>query len=104
MVPPDRKKKFQLSPNGLYYFDAMDRENIVLLLNTVPDNREGFTRREFYGDREAWRAMHLLGFLSERDFENMVRSNIIVNCHVNFSDVKNAKCILGPDITSLKGK
>ena len=46
--------------------------------------------------------MHLLGFPSERDFENMVRSNMIVNCPVTFDDVKNAKLIFGPDINSLK--
>ena len=34
----------------------------------------------------------------------MVRSNMIVSCPVTFSDVKNAKLIFGPDITSLKGK
>ena len=48
--------------------------------------------------------MHLLGFPFKRDFENMVRSNMIVNCPVTFSDVKKAKLIFGPDITSLKGK
>ena len=48
--------------------------------------------------------MHLIGFSSKRDFENMVRSNTIVNCPVTFDDVKNAKLIFGPDITSLKGK
>ena len=34
----------------------------------------------------------------------MIRSNMIVNCPVTFSDVKNAKLIFGRDITSLKGK
>ena len=29
---------------------------------------------------------------------------MIVDCLVTFSDVKNAKLIFGPDITSLKGK
>ena len=48
--------------------------------------------------------MHLLGFPLEPYFENMVSSNMIVNCPVNFSDLKNAKLIFGPDITSLKGK
>ena len=48
--------------------------------------------------------MHLLGFLSERDFDNILRSKMIVNCPVTFRDVKNAKLIFGPDITSLKGK
>ena len=35
MVLPDREVRLQLSPNGLYYFDATDRENSILLLNTV---------------------------------------------------------------------
>ena len=93
MVLPEREVKFQLSPNGLYYFDAAYRESSVLLLKRVSENREGFTRREYKGSREERRAMHLLGFLSERDFENMVRSNMIVNFPVTFSDVKNAKLI-----------
>ena len=48
--------------------------------------------------------MYLMGFPSERDFENMVRSSMIVNCPVTFDDIKNAKLVFGPDITSLKGK
>ena len=38
MVLPDREVRFQLSPNRVYYFDAADRENIVLLINMVLDN------------------------------------------------------------------
>ena len=52
MVFPDREVRFNLSPNGLYYFDAADRENRILLLNTVSENREGFTRRDFKGGLE----------------------------------------------------
>ena len=40
MVLPDREVKFQLSPNGMYYFYMADRETTVLLLNTVSENRE----------------------------------------------------------------
>ena len=43
----DREARFQLIPNKLYYFDATDRDNSVLLLNTLLDNREGFTRRDY---------------------------------------------------------
>ena len=50
------------------------------------------------------RAMHLLVFPLEQKFENMVRSNMIGNCYVTFSDVKNAKLVFGPDITSINGK
>ena len=104
MVLPDREVRFQLSPNGLYYFDAMDRESSVLLLNTVSDNHGGFTWREYEGAQEMQREMRLLGFPLERCFKNMVRSNMIVNCSVTFDDVKHAKLIFGHDVTSLKGK
>ena len=57
--------RFQLSPNGIYYSNAADRENIVLLLNTVSKNREGFTRRDYVEARKARQVMHLLGFPSE---------------------------------------
>ena len=104
MVLLDREVRFQLSPNGLYYFDAKDRENSVLLLNTVLENQEGFTQREYKGPREAWQAMQLLGVPSGRDFEKMLCSNMIINCPIIFDNVKNTKLIFGPDITSLKSK
>ena len=44
MVLPDREVRFQLSPNDIYYFKAVDIESSVLLLNVVLDNRKGFTR------------------------------------------------------------
>ena len=46
MVIPHREVIFQLSLNRLYYFDVANRENSVLLLNTVSENQEGFRRRE----------------------------------------------------------
>ena len=61
MVLPDREVRFQLSPDGLYYFDAVDMKNGVLLLNKVSENRKGFTQREYEGPREARQEMHLLG-------------------------------------------
>ena len=104
MVIPDRKVRFQLSPNRLYYFDSADRDNSVLLLNTVSEYREGVMRRGYEGDREARQAMHMLGFSSERYFENTLRSNMIINFPVTFDNVKNARLIFGPDITFLRVK
>ena len=62
MVLMEREVRFQLIPNGLYYFNAADMENIVLLLNTVLENCKGFTQREYEGDRDLRRSMHLMGF------------------------------------------
>ena len=49
--------RFQMIPNGLYYFDAADQEKKMLLLNTVVDNWGGSTHREYEGTQEAQRAM-----------------------------------------------
>ena len=65
--------RFQLIHNGLYYFNAVDKESSVLLLNRVSENCEGFMWRDFEGAQEDRRAMYLLGFPSDQDFENMVR-------------------------------
>ena len=35
MVLPDRKVRFQLSTNRIYYFGAADRENSFMLLKIV---------------------------------------------------------------------
>ena len=96
MVLPDREVRFQLIPNTLYYFDYADRESSVLMINTVSENREGFTHRDYEGAQEVRRAMHMLGFLLERDFENMVRFNMIVNYPVTFDDVKLFLVLISP--------
>ena len=86
MVLPDREIRFQLIPNRLYYFNAIDWENTVLFFNMVTDNMEVFMWQEYKGAREARRSMHLLGYSSKRDLGNMVRSNMIANFPVTFQD------------------
>ena len=76
----------------------------MFLLNAVAYNSKRFTRQGYYGAREARQEMELLGFPSERDFGNMVRSTMIVNCPVTFEDVNNAKVFFGHNFTSLKGR
>ena len=68
----DRELRFQLSSNGLYYFDAADRGDRVLVINMVLENQEDFTQKEYKGSRKARQAMHKLGLPSEQEFEKMV--------------------------------
>ena len=49
MILPDQDISFQMIPNGLYYFDAVDQENDVLLINTVAENTKGFTQQGYEG-------------------------------------------------------
>ena len=77
--PPGQGGKISTKPQHDILFRCHGKGEDCALSNTVSENREGFTRKEYKGPREAQRAMHLLGFPSEREFENMVRSNMIVN-------------------------
>jgi hypothetical protein len=99
---PDKNIIFAGSPSGLYYHDTTNRA--VMLVNTVKQNREGFTDREFDRAKSAHRALGLVGYPSPRDFKNMVRSNMIKNCNVTPIDIDNAYTLFGDDITSLRGK
>jgi hypothetical protein len=46
----------------------------------------------------------MVGYPSNKDFNNMVRSNMIKNCPVISKSVSEANKIFGPDIASMKGK
>jgi hypothetical protein len=45
-----------------------------------------------------------MGYPSPKDFKNMVRANMIMNCAVTNSDIHNADKLFGPDLALLKGK
>jgi hypothetical protein len=85
---PDKNIIFAGSPSGMYYHDTTNRA--VMLVNTVKQNREGFTDRQFDRTKLARRALGLVGYPSPRDFKNMVRSNMIKNCNVTPIDIDNA--------------
>ena len=46
----------------------------------------------------------MVGLPSTRDFERIVRGNIIKNLQITISDIRNANNVFGPDIGSLRGK
>ena len=102
MMLPWREVVFNVSTNGLYYHDTVDRA--IVLVKTVTENNEGFTLREYEGAKAARRALGLVGYPSERDSTNMVSSNMIVNFPVTPRDIKNANKIFGPNAPFMKGK
>ena len=102
LMLPGREVVFNVSTNGLYFHDTVDR--ITILLNMVADNREGFTHRDYEGAKEACRALGLVGYPLERDFSNMASSNMNTNCPDTSCDIQNSSNIFGPDVPSTKGK
>ena len=73
-------------------------------MSTVAKNMEVFTKKEVKDANDARRGLELVGYPSERDFTDMVRSNMIHNCDITTNDIKNAQVIFGPDVLSLKCK
>jgi hypothetical protein len=76
-------------------------EAAMTFVQTVHQNYEGFTKREVLQAKEARQAMGMLG---NPDFKQMVRGNMINNCHVTSNAITNVCTIFGPDLASLRGK
>jgi hypothetical protein len=74
---PTKNVIFKQSRSGLYYHDTKDRS--VVMVNTVKENREGYTHWEFERAKVARRALGMVGYPSPVDFTNMVRANMIIN-------------------------
>jgi hypothetical protein len=98
----DKEVIFSASHSGLYYHDTTNR--VVVLVNTVKQNKEGFTELEYNRAKSARRALGLVGYPSPRDFKNMVRSSMIKNCSVTSTDIDNAHKLFGDDVATLRGK
>ena len=74
------------------------------LVETVADNKEGYSKRQLAGAKKAWDLRAKLGFPSTPDYKNIVQGGLIQNCPINVEDIKRADSIYGPDVPSLKGK
>ena len=80
-----------------------DNDNIILV-QTVLQEMEGFTKREIKKAKTARRLYILLGRPSYRDFGNIVKWGLLKNCPVTFQDVVNSWKIFGQDLGAVRGK
>ncbi|KAL3810038.1 hypothetical protein ACHAXA_000207 [Cyclostephanos tholiformis] len=89
---------------GMPYLSLKELEGEVALclvqnaVKTVRGQMEGFTKREVEEARAAREAQAMLGHPTDREFIGMVRSNMIANCNVTDSAIKNAHAIFGPNL------
>ena len=100
MVMTDKEVLFNEICCGLYYHDLED--HYLVLVSTIEENREGFFHRELSGAREDSRALEVIGYLSHKTFEIMVRT--INNLPVSIEDVRTANTICRCDVPTLKIK
>jgi hypothetical protein len=81
-----------------------DKIGESFLVDSVAENKIGYTKREFEGAKQARKLYHTLGCPTVENFKHILRQNIIKNCPVTIGDVSTAERIFGPDIGTLRGK
>jgi hypothetical protein len=81
-----------------------DENGESFLVDSVQENKHGFTNRQFEDAKKARKLYHTLGCPTVVNFKHFLRQNLIKNCPITIDDVVNAERIFGPDIGTFKGK
>jgi hypothetical protein len=94
---------------GMPYLNLKEVEAEVALclvqdaIQTVRGEMEGFTKQEVEEAKAAHEAQGMLGHPTDCKFLGMARSNMIANCDLTESAVKNAHAIFGPNLAGEGG-
>jgi hypothetical protein len=98
--------KFKCNPKGLYTYKVSDEyfKKQCHLINTVKENRVGYTQRQFEQAKRAQELYHIVGTPTIELFKTLIKMNAIKNCPMTTEDVNNAKKIFGAEMSSLRGK
>jgi hypothetical protein len=102
----DDTLKFECNPEGLYTYKVSDEylKKQSHLIDTVKENRVGYTQRQFEQAKRAQELYHIIGMPTIELFKALIKMNAIKNCPVTTEDVNNAKKIFGANMSSLRGK
>jgi hypothetical protein len=102
----DNTLKFECNPKGLYTYKVSDEyiKKQSHLINTVKENRVGYTQRQFEQAKIAQELYHIVGMPTIELFKTLIKMNAIKNCPVTTEDINNAEKIFGADMSSLRGK
>jgi hypothetical protein len=95
--------EFRMYESGLHYYDP-SKEHHLTFVNSVSENKEGFTKRQIKGAELARTLYKTLGYPSMKDFKWVIRSNQIKDCPVTIQDIDVALNIWGKNIAAFKGK
>ena len=74
------------------------------LVDTVAENRKGYTARQFENAKRARKLYHTLMCPSVPALKNLLQSRLMRNCPITTEDVDIAEKIFGKDNGTLKGK
>ncbi len=94
------------SSQRLHYHDVSDPSSNVelILVNTVRENFEGYTRKGIKRAREAWGIQGMIANTTKRGFAGMVHDFFLTNYTIPVCNVDKANQIFGPNLANLRGK
>jgi hypothetical protein len=95
--------EFKMHKSGLHYYD-LRKEHHLNFVNTVSENKTGFTKRQIKCAEIAQNLYKIFSYLSMKDFRWIIRSNQIKDCPMTIQYIDVAMKIWGKNIASLKGK
>jgi hypothetical protein len=95
--------EFKMHKSGLHYYDPR-KEHHLTFVNTVSENKTGFTKRQIKCAEIARNLYKTLSYPSMKDFKWVIQSNQIKDCPVMIQDIDVATKIWGRNIAALKGK
>jgi len=100
---PIKRYIFERSGTNLYYHKPVKSKE-VQFVETLQENRNFYTHRQFERAKKARDFYHTMNCPSIPDLLAILRMNLVKNCPITVEDVKIMKNIFGPDIGLLKGK
>ena len=102
--------KFKCTSQGIYAYTipVCREENMELaeshLVDTVKENRKGYTQAQFDRAVKARSLYHELGAPTLENYKGFIKMGGVQNCPIRIEDIKIAQNIFGPDMATLKGK
>jgi hypothetical protein len=93
--------EFKIHKSGLHYYDPR-KEHHMTFVNTVSENKTGFTKRQIKCAEIARNLYKTLSYPSMKDFKWVIRSNQIKDCPVTVQDIDVATNIWGKNSAALK--
>jgi hypothetical protein len=107
MTPQGKEITFHREENGVCHgfpYIDMQSTNAVVMIQTVCQQYEGFTKRKVQDATAARKAQAMTGHPTNTQFLKLVRNNSIKNCPVKPDHITNAHSIFGPSIAGVRGR
>jgi hypothetical protein len=109
--------KFTPTDKGLHAINLRENPDAAFVLvnnadlafspspvQTVRNKFKDFTKKQVQAAATACRLMGMIGAPSKREYQGLVRMNLLQDCPISHTDIVNANKIYGPDLANIRGK